>query len=170
MKKKSRGKYESNVLPRLDFVTAAARKGQSEKEIAAALGVSYSTFREYKHKHPELLAALRMGASDASAVVENALFKRAHGYTEKVKKGFKLRKPVIENGRKVAETEVVELVEEEVHVPADIKAIIFWLTNRNSAEWRSSPPSGAASQQVQGNDPITAALLEEMVKDDKDQA
>ena len=166
----ARGKYESHVLPRLEFVKSAARMGNSEEEIAKQLGVSYSTFREYKKKHPELQEALSEGAEDANGAVVNALHRRALGYTVKVRKAFKLKKPVIEGGKKIAEEEVLETAEEDVHVPADTKAIIFWLTNRNSTEWRSNPPSEAALQQVQGNDPITAALLEEMAKDDKEQA
>lgn len=52
----------------------------------------------------------------------------------------------------------------------DTKAIIFWLTNRMGKDWRSAPPPEATLQQAQDNDPITAALLEEMVKNDKEQA
>ena len=52
---------------------------------------------------------------------------------------FKLKKPVIQDGKKIAEEEVLETAEEDVHVPADTKAIIFWLTNRMGKDWRSSP-------------------------------
>lgn len=135
----ARGKYESHVLPRLEFVRSAARMGNSEEEIAKQLGVSYSTFREYKKKHPELQEALREGAADANGAVVNALHRRALGYTTKVKKAFKLKKPVIEDGKKIAEEEVLETAEEEVHVPADTKAIIFWLTNRIPELWKSAP-------------------------------
>ena len=134
-----RGKYESHVLPRLEFVKAAARMGNSEEEIARQLGVSYSTFREYKKKHTELQEALSEGAEDANGAVVNALHRRALGYTVKVRKAFKLKKPVIEGGKKIAEEEVLETAEEDVHVPADTKAIIFWLTNRMGKDWRSSP-------------------------------
>lgn len=137
--KATRGKYESHVLPRLEFVKAAARMGNSEEEISKQLGVSYSTFREYKKKHPELQAALSEGADDANGAVVNALHRRALGYTVKVRKVFKIKKPVIEDGRKIAEEEVLETGEEDVHVPADTKAIIFWLTNRIPELWKSSP-------------------------------
>lgn len=137
--KATRGKYESHVLPRLEFVKSAARMGNSEEEIAKQLGVSYSTFREYKKKHPELQNALREGADDANGAVVNALHRRALGYTATVRKVFKLKKPIIEDGKKIAEEEVLETAEEDVHVPADTKAIIFWLTNRMGKDWRSSP-------------------------------
>ncbi len=135
----ARGKYESHVLPRLEFVKSAARMGNSEAEIAKQLGVSYSTFREYKKKHQELQNALKEGADDANGAVVNALHRRALGYTATVRKVFKLKRPIIEDGKKIAEEEVLETVEEDVHVPADTKAIIFWLTNRMGKDWRSSP-------------------------------
>ena len=40
------------------------------------------------------------------------------------------------SGRKVAEYERIEYIEEEVHVPADTTAQIFWLKNRKPNEWR----------------------------------
>ena len=135
----ARGKYESHVLPRLEFVKSAARMGNSEEKIAKQLGVSYSTFREYKKKHQELQNALKEGADDANGAVVNALHRRALGYTATVRKVFKLKRPIIEDGKKIAEEEVLETAEEDVHVPADTKAIIFWLTNRMGKDWRSSP-------------------------------
>ena len=135
----ARGKYESHVLPRLEFVKSAARMVNSEEEIAKQLGVSYSTFREYKKKHQELQNALKEGADDANGAVVNALHRRALGYTATVRKVFKLKRPIIEDGKKIAEEEVLETAEEDVHVPADTKAIIFWLTNRMGKDWRSSP-------------------------------
>lgn len=142
-KSAGRGKYETHIQPRLEYVRASARMGTPEREIAAGLQVSYSTFREYKKKHPELAQALSQGAKDANAAVENSLHKRALGYTVELKKCFKLKKPVLENGRKVGEEEVLQTGLEETHIPADTKAIIFWLTNRLPEFWRTSPDTSA---------------------------
>lgn len=156
--KAARGKYESHVLPRLEFVKAAARMGNSEEEISKQLGVSYSTFREYKKKHPELQAALSEGADDANGAVVNALHRRALGYTVKVRKVFKIKKPVIEDGRKIAEEEVLETGEEDVHVPADTKAIIFWLTNRIPELWKSSPDASLVESLRKPNRELLEAI------------
>ena len=154
----ARGKYESHVLPRLEFVKSAARMGNSEEEIAKQLGVSYSTFREYKKKHPELQAALSEGADDANGAVVNALHRRALGYTVKVRKVVKIKKPVIEDGRKIAEEEVLETGEEDVHVPADTKAIIFWLTNRIPELWKSSPDASLVESLRKPNRELLEAI------------
>lgn len=154
----ARGKYESHVLPRLEFVKSAARMGNSEEEIAKQLGVSYSTFREYKKKHPELQNALREGADDANGAVVNALHRRALGYTATIRKVFKLKKPIIEDGKKIAEEEVLETAEEDVHVPADTKAIIFWLTNRIPELWKSSPDASLVESLRKPNRELLEAI------------
>jgi hypothetical protein len=41
-----------------------------------------------------------------------------------------------ENGRKISEDEILEIGVDEVHVPADTTAQIFWLKNRKPIEWR----------------------------------
>ena len=160
----ARGKYESHVLPRLEFVKSAARMGNSEEEIAKQLGVSYSTFREYKKKHPELQAALSEGADDANGAVVNALHRRALGYTVKVRKVVKIKKPVIEDGRKIAEEEVLETGEEDVHVPADTKAIIFWLTNRIPELWKSSPDASLVESLRKPNRELLEAIQQSAPK------
>lgn len=162
--KAARGKYESHVLPRLEFVKAAARMGNSEEEISKQLGVSYSTFREYKKKHPELQAALSEGADDANGAVVNALHRRALGYTVKVRKVVKIKKPVIEDGRKIAEEEVLETGEEDVHVPADTKAIIFWLTNRIPELWKSSPDASLVESLRKPNRELLEAIQQSAPK------
>lgn len=138
--------------------------GNSEEEISKQLGVSYSTFREYKKKHPELQAALSEGADDANGAVVNALHRRALGYTVKVRKVFKIKKPVIEDGRKIAEEEVLETGEEDVHVPADTKAIIFWLTNRIPELWKSSPDASLVESLRKPNRELLEAIQQSAPK------
>ena len=63
-----------------------ARDGLIDEQIANNCGVAYSTFRVYKNQYPELAAALAKGKEVADYEVENALFKRATGYTVKAQK------------------------------------------------------------------------------------
>ena len=102
------------------------------------MGCAYSTFREWRDKHPALSAALKSTKEVADREVENALFNKATGYTVKLKKPMKVRHVEYDevSGRKVAEYERIEYIEEEVHVPADTTAQIFWLKNRKPNEWR----------------------------------
>lgn len=114
-----------------------AREGLFDKDIAKKMNVSEATLNNYKKKFPEVKQALRKGKEIVDIEVENALFKKALGYNVPVQKAFKLKDVVYgENGKKISETERIEYAEEEIHVPADTTAQIFWLKNRKKAQWR----------------------------------
>ncbi len=122
---------------RLTLLTAWARDGLVDAQIAKNMGVSEATLYNYKNKYPLIKEALKKGKEVVDIEVENALFKKALGYNIIVQKAFKLKDIVYnENGKKISESERIEYAEEEIHVPADTTAQIFWLKNRKKAQWR----------------------------------
>lgn len=115
-----------------------ARDGLSEKQIAHNMNVSFNSLRAWKDKFPDIMGALKEGKDVADRVVENALYKSAIGYSIKIKKPVKVR--VIDydpkTGKKIRERDEWKAVEEEVHIPGNVTAQIFWLKNRKPAQWR----------------------------------
>ena len=73
----AKSKYDTHVKDKLILVEGWARDGLTEEQIAHNLGISYSTFKEYKNKHSALLAALKKGKEVVNYEVENALYKAA---------------------------------------------------------------------------------------------
>jgi protein involved in sex pheromone biosynthesis len=121
----------------LTLLTAWARDGLIDKEIAEKMNVSPPTLYKYKKMFPEIVEALRKGKELVDVEVENALYKKALGYNVSVQKAFKVKDIVYnENGKKISETERIEYAEEEIHIPADTTAQIFWLKNRKRKNWR----------------------------------
>ena len=129
-------KYETNVKPKLFLVEMWARDGLTDEQIAEKLDISVASFYNYKNEHLEFLESLKKGKEVADYEVENALFKKALGYNAKVKKAFKVKEVLYENGKRLKETERIEYAEDEVHIPADTTAQIFWLKNRKPNTWR----------------------------------
>lgn len=121
---------------RLTLITAWARDGLIDEQIAKNMGISKATLYNYKNNYPEIRKALQKGKEVVDIEVENALFKKAIGYNVKVQKAFKLKDIVFEDGKKISETERIEYAEEEIHIPADTTAQIFWLKNRKKSQWR----------------------------------
>ena len=113
-----------------------ARDGLTDEQIAENLDISVASFYNYKNEHLEFLESLKKGKEVADYEVENALFKKALGYNAKVKKAFKVKEILYENGKRLKETERIEYAEDEVHIPADTTAQIFWLKNRKPNTWR----------------------------------
>lgn len=115
-----------------------ARDGLIYKQIAKNMGVGESTLRVWRDRFPEMEEALNQGKDSADREVENALYKSAIGYTMKIRKPVKVKLVDYDpkTGRKIRETEAWQAVEEEIHVPAQVTAQIFWLKNRKPDQWR----------------------------------
>lgn len=115
----------------------------TDEELIAAMGVASSTFYNWLKKYPEIAAAIEKGRSSALAeeaveAVEDSLYERCIGGTHTVMKGFKVREVKYDAaGKRISETEHVELVAEQVYVPADVNAIKFFLTNRKPERWKN---------------------------------
>ncbi len=108
-------------------ISAWARQGLSNEQIAENIGVSRKTFQEWLKKFPELKEAVKNSKEVADIHVENALFKKCLGYTVTVKKNMKIR---TEGG-----IEEIVPVEEEVYVSPDVNAQKFWLQHRKAEDW-----------------------------------
>lgn len=144
----AKSKYESHVAPYLDKITSWAEQGATAKEIAKKLKVSYSTFRKYVdegEKGDERYAALSAAFAQACEVpddaVEASMYKLCLGYNARVAKTFKVKETIYDEytGKKIRETERLVTGVDEVHVPANVTAQMFWLANRRADRWRYKP-------------------------------
>ena len=109
-----------------------ARNGLTDEQIAHNCGIGMTTLNTWKAKYREIREALKEGKEAIDILVENALLKRALGYTYE-EKTYE-RKQITEEG----DTGMVltKIVTKEV-IP-DTTAQIFWLKNRKKAEWRDN--------------------------------
>lgn len=100
------------------------------------MGVAYSTFRDWIGKFSALSASLKKGKAPVDIEVENALLKRATGYTVKLKKPIKVKTTKRVTGKGEVTEERIEYADEEQYIPPDTTAQIFWLKNRRPDKWR----------------------------------
>lgn len=121
----AKGKYQEWLTKEgLLRLEAWARDGLTDEQIAHNIGISVATLYVWKNKHLEISEALKKGKEVVDIQVENALLKRALGYS------YQETTHELIGG----ELQVTKVVEKEV-VP-DTTAQIFWLKNRKPAEWR----------------------------------
>jgi hypothetical protein len=144
----AKSKYESHVAPFLDKITLWAEKGASQAEIAGKLNLAVSTFKLYLSKgekgekpYTDLSDCFRTACEVPDDNVETALYKSAIGYNAKVAKTFKVKEVIYDEttGKKLRETEKLVSAFDEVHVPANVTAQMFWLANRKPDRWRYKP-------------------------------
>ena len=113
-----------------------ARDGLTEEQIAKNIGVNVKTLWDWKNKFDPICNALKRGKEPVDIEVENALLKSALGYTITIKKTIKIKEEKQKAGEGKIVTERIEYVEEEIHIPAQVPAQIFWLKNRKPEQWR----------------------------------
>lgn len=123
----------------LTMIEAWAREGLTEEQIAMKMGISVRTLGNWKLAHVPIVQALKKGKAPVDAKVENALLRRALGYSYE---------EITEELRKDAETgESALVVTKKVtkHVAPDTTAQIYWLKNRRPDKWRDKPAEAAGS-------------------------
>lgn len=121
----AKGKYQEWLTKEgLLRLQGWARDGLSDEQIAANMGITDSTFYEWKKKYSEISEALKEGKDAVDRQVENALLKSALGY-----KYDEVTKELRDD-----ELVVTKVVHKEVQ--PNTTAQIFWLKNRKRLEWR----------------------------------
>lgn len=101
-----------------------ARDGLTDEQIAKNIGIATSTFYEWKKKQIEFSEALKKGKEVIDFEVENALLKRALGYTITIEE------------EKLDKYGDVHTLKKDIHIPGDATAQIFWLKNRKPNNWK----------------------------------
>ncbi len=117
----AKGKYEYWITPEgLLKIEGWARDGLTDEQIAKNMGINIATLYRWKEKYCDICESLKRGKEVVDRLVENALLKRALGYsyTEITYEGG------VETKRVVKE------------VVPDTTAQIFWLKNRKPEDWR----------------------------------
>lgn len=143
------GKYEEWLTPEgLLQVEGYARDGLIDEQIAHNMGIAYSTLREWCKQFPALSAALKKGKAPVDMQVENALLKRALGYTEEETITEIEETPYT---TKDADGNVVTRTRTRRHVrkvqkvyPPDVTAQIYWLKCRKPKQWREKVDTNVA--------------------------
>jgi len=80
----AKGKYQEWLEPeKLILIEGWARDGLTDEQIAANMGIRRETLIEWKKKYPNISNTLKRGKEVVDRQVENALLKRALGYSYK---------------------------------------------------------------------------------------
>lgn len=110
--------------------------GATDKELATFFNVCESTINNWKISNPEFMESIKKGKDLADAHIATKLFDRASGAEVKKQQAFKVKEVTYENGKRLKETEKIELVELTEVIAPDTTAAIFWLKNRKPEYWR----------------------------------
>lgn len=109
----------------LEAIQGWRQRGLSLEEVAKNMKMSLSSLLAFRKREPLIDDILKKDGDFANANVENALYKRACGFSK-----FIVKQKLTKDG------EIVELKEEQYYPPSE-QAQIFWLTNKLSNVWQN---------------------------------
>lgn len=120
-----------NILIKLE---GWARQGLSQPQLSKNLGISLKTFQQNMKRYLPFRQAVKKGKEVADFEVENALYKRAKGYSyEEITKEL----IIIDNETGEKELRVTKVITK--HQAPDNVSMIFWLKNRMPQQWKNNP-------------------------------
>lgn len=134
------------IESKLTLIEGWARNGLTDEQIARNLNISKTTFYKYRDEHTELSELLKKSKEKVDFEVENALLKKALGYSYEEKTYETVFNPDL---GKYVETLTKRVTKQ---VSPDTTAQIFWLKNRKAKEWREKQE---IENNVNGNINIT---------------
>lgn len=141
-------------------IEAWARNGLTDEQIAHNMGITKSTLYEWKKRFSAFSEALKKGKEVVDIQVENALLKRALGYTftEVTKERVTDYDP--KTGEVIgSHMEITKEITKEVQ--PDVTAQIFWLKNRKPDVWRDRKDVGLSGEV---NNPMAGLSTKELKK------
>ena len=159
----AKGKFEYWLTEEgLLLLKGWARRGLTDEQMASNMGIRASTLYDWKNRFPEISEALKEGKEVVDIMVENALVKRALGYSytedkyvmmplseteyavelDKHMKVYKYDHPdatdedIRDETRNFPKFKKVLVESKTKEVAPDTTAQIFWLKNRRPDLWR----------------------------------
>ena len=134
-----KSKYHSHIEPRFEFIQGKLRSGYTEESIAKSLGVGVSTWKKYKALFVDFRDLIKKAAFDSTALVVNALHKRATGYEyEEVQVTYNVPQLGPKGQQKNASSQPRTIKKTTKHVQPDTAAGIYWTTNRDPDNWKNT--------------------------------
>lgn len=134
-------------------ISGWARDGLTYQQIADNMHINVATLRVWRSTYPTIDAALKESADIADRHVENALYKRALGYT------YDEVTQELHYNKETGEEQFVETRRVTKQVLPDVTAQIFWLKNRKPKDWRDKREDDTVDKTIK----ITIGGAEEYV-------
>ncbi len=153
--------YEIKVAPKLELIRQWARRDLDDDYMYTKLGVSKSSWFEYKKKYPDLAEALSIGKDHINALVENQVVKNSLGFTY-VEETVSSKKEVLynENGKRVKETVEPIVIPLTKYKTSDPNSAKYFLNNRDPENWKEKQDINLGGQK---DNPIIVKL-EDVIK------
>lgn len=144
--------------------------GATDKELGDFFEVTERTINHWKKNEPKFFQSIKDAKEKADAEVAYSMNQKARGYKYTKMQPIKVKEVIYKDGKRVKETEHVEIVATKEIVPPDTIAGIFWLKNRRKINWRDKVETEHSGEVTYKYEDMSDERLEAAIKDRKDRA
>lgn len=120
--------FETRIKPELKKLKELAEIGYTDKQVADYFALDPATLVQLKKRHPQISQILIEGRRKAKQGINNALYKRAHGWTEQVEELVAVRDG---DGNTIRH----EVKRVNKYFPPDMGAMRMWTAHRDEAHF-----------------------------------
>lgn len=123
--------YEQRILPNFEKIEDLLKKGYTERQVAEAIGVSYSTWRLHKEEQPAFSALVLKSRETPVDNLINSMYQSGMGFTKTITRYQKCRDVEYDpiTGKKLHEKDVLVPYEEEIYIPPNFQAAKYLIQN-----------------------------------------
>lgn len=107
--------------------------GAIDRDLADFFGVSEKTLNKWKQDYPAFLQSLKRSKEIADSKVVRSLYERANGYSH----------PDVHISNYQGKITITNITK---HYPPSEVACIYWLNNRDGANWRARPDDDGSAK------------------------
>ena len=128
--------YDSKIKPKFEYIKAQLGRGASEKQVANAIGVGYSTWLKYKSENEEFQEFLKKDVDRSELVddLRSALVKKALGFNYEERKVTTQEIQLEDGGTKIP-AKVIRTEIMTKYSPPDVASINLALKNYDKENW-----------------------------------
>lgn len=108
----------------------------TDEDLAAFFEKGLATIQRWKSVHVEFRDAIKRGKVQTDIDVAGKIHDRAMGCEVEEQHAIKVKDIIYEDGKKIRETERIEIVTLKKQYPPDTMAGMYWLNNRQKEHWR----------------------------------
>lgn len=157
--------FEELINKSLDKIESWVETGDTDKEIAEKLGISYSTYRKYKSNNVALQGRIATAKDKKNQEVEKSVYKKSIGFSYYEEVAIKVKEEVLaEDGESVLVKEHVEVVPVKKYAVPELAAAKFWLTNRKNRAWKDDPNKVANDKKLTKIKEDEASIKKKMIE------
>lgn len=151
--------YEKIIKPNFAKIEQLLQSGRTERQVAKALGIGYSTWNKYKSEaegEPEFIELVKKSRETPVDELVNSMYRSGLGFTKTIKRMQKC-KTVLYNpqtGKKLKEIEEMVPYEEEIYIPPNFQAAKYLIQNWGKDLGYCSEPALVALREKELNHKI----------------